>query len=218
MAVQIDVQPRGEGVGGLRDLGFEILQRDPAGVHDLVRIGGQRHVTGGISEKNINQFMFGQPVADLGTVFDLSAMGQREAGDPQFFGQAAGGAIGGRFVPIGMGAAGVRPETRRVILTERPALDQDLAVADHKDRHGQMTQTAQMGFQLFHRGQCAIHPCGDHDLEIISGVGHQKPDQERLPCQNQKGGDVQGELAARRLAATKTPIWLSIISTGGKLG
>ena len=58
--------------------------------------------------------------------------------DAELLAQAAGGAGGGVLAPARVGAAGVRPEAGRVVLAERPPLDQRPRAVQHEDRDRRM--------------------------------------------------------------------------------
>ena len=108
--------------------------------------------------------MLDQPTPDIGAVFDTVGKGRKQAGDPQFLAQAAHRTGSGVFVPARMGAAGIRPQSRRMILRQRPLLDQHPRPVQHKDRHRLVAQPFQMHVQFSHRLQPPVDPGGDHLL------------------------------------------------------
>ena len=142
-------------------LGLQVVQIDPADVLDLGRVRRHGKARRGFGDEDVDQFMLGQPLAHIGPVFDAAGMDRRQAGDPQFLAQAADGAGGRVLVPEGMGAAGVRPETRRVILPRRALLDQDARPLQHEDRHRLVAQAALVHLKLAHGREAPVDPGRD---------------------------------------------------------
>ena len=83
----------------------------------------------------------------------------------EFFGEAAVGAGYRGFVPVRVGAAGVRPEAGGVVFGKGALLDQDVVAREDEDRDGLVAQAKAVGFELVGRGEGAVDPGGDerHD-------------------------------------------------------
>ena len=136
--------------------------RDPAGLHHFVRVRLGYKMGRRLGRKHLNHLMFGQPTPHVGAVFDAATALQGQTRDAQFFVQPPRGASKITLAPAGMGATGVRPQPRRVVFAQGPALQQNLAPAHDKDRHRLVTQAALMHLKLFHLGQGAVYPSRDH--------------------------------------------------------
>lgn len=135
MLSEVNLQPWRKTVWRFGDFGAEVGQGYPSRLHDFFGVGcyPQRPVSCG--DKDIDQFMLDHTLADVGAVFDLSAMFGDQSGDSQFLTQPADSAIARGLFPIGVGAAGVRPKTRSVVFAQCPALNQQLIASQYKDRY-----------------------------------------------------------------------------------
>ena len=151
------MQPRREIAGPRCHVARQIGKADPAGCGGLGGVGP--HVRPGVDprHKHFDQLVFDQAVPDVGAVFDLPRPEQRHAGQTQFLLQTPVRTCVGRFAPIRMRAAGIRPKSGAVILGLRPLLDQHRAAVAHEYRHRQMPQTLAMHRKLVHRHQNAVY-------------------------------------------------------------
>ena len=97
-------------------------------------------------------------------------MGQGDVAYTQFFLQAAMCTGFGFFAPMRMGAAGIRPEERRVILHRRAFLDEHLVAPQHEHADRHVPQAEAMGFQLAAGLEAAVDP-GGYRCHIGGGGG-----------------------------------------------
>ena len=162
MLCQIDVQPGREALRLGQHCGVKLGQRHPASIGHLCRIGSQQRAKAGRGQKLIDNLMLDQPLPDVGAVFDRTDRHHRQTGNPQFLLQPAPRAIVRRFVPFRMGAAGVGPQTRRVVFAQVALLQQDVTTVGAKDRDRLVPQIAPMHLQLFDLLQRTAHPGRDH--------------------------------------------------------
>ena len=181
---KVDAQPWGVSPGSCDGICGKPVQRHPAGVRDLGRIGDDAQARTGLSDENLDLFILGQPVSHIGPVFDHAAGNQRDAGDAQFFPQPALCAPGRRLAPHRMRAAGVGPQSRRVILARRPPLQQHPVAIQHEDRHRLVPQPTAMHLKLLDR----------HKLTVVPG-------------RNQRGHTCSGETRRVRCARFFNPIF-----------
>ncbi len=107
--------------------------------------------------------MLNQAVADISAILDLIDMRQMRVFDAQFLTQPTHGAIHGRLIPVRVSATRIRPQTGRVVLAQRAALDQRSVAVNQENADRLMTQAPLMRLKFFNRGQDAIDPGGDHD-------------------------------------------------------
>ena len=85
-------------------------------------------------------------------VFDFGGLERRH-----FFLQAALGSLGHGFARLGMTAAGVRPQTRTVVLIVGPLLEQPFAFAvEYKYAESPVQEPFFVGFHFFHNAQCFV--------------------------------------------------------------
>jgi hypothetical protein len=152
-------------------LTVQFAQANPAHCPHFVGVGRHRQILWRISQQDINQLVLGQAIAHIGAVFDSVAQARLQTADAKLFLQAALCAGNRVFPPMGVGAAGIRPQARRVIFARRPALQQKVMPPHHKDRNCQMAQSAPVNLQLFHRHQFAVQKGWNHLCHVAtSGI------------------------------------------------
>ena len=119
MVVQVDAQPGGEDFGGGLGVVQEFGEGNPGGGADFAGVGGDYESAGGLGGENVDDFVFDHVGGGEGgngrAVFDLADGGEGQVLQAEFFGEAAVGAGYRGFVPMRVGAAGVRPEAGGVV-------------------------------------------------------------------------------------------------------
>ena len=98
---------------------------------------------------------------NIGAVFHRTRRRDRHIPQAQFLIQPPMGTGRGVLLPMGMGAARIRPQPWRMVFAQRAALDQNAIPAQNEHRHGHMAQALLMRGQLTHGGQHPVHPCRD---------------------------------------------------------
>lgn len=156
MLRKIDAQPRGvdRWIGG--NVRLKLRKRHPAGFPDLIGIDGDLGLA--VADVNVDDFVLCQAIADIGAIFDLLAPFEFDTRDAEFFLQAAVRAMFGAFTPMRMRAAGVRPETGRVVLARRAALEEDTALRDDENADRRMAQATTMHLEFVKGTKVAFKP------------------------------------------------------------
>ena len=115
-----------------------------------------------IGGEDRDDFVLDQAVTHICAVFDCIAQDWRQPGNAQFVVQTPLRTCLWCLIPSGMGAAGIRPKTRCMILSCGALLKKHASPRHHEDADGLVAQSPAMDFELFGRRKRAVDPCRDH--------------------------------------------------------
>lgn len=152
MVAHVDVKPRCEGERICGNVARQVGGGYPSGCLHFIWVGGDVQVVGCEGKIDVDDFVFDHAATYIGAVFQLAAVGACQASYAQFVIKASQRTCSGIFAPVGVCAAGVRPEIWRVVFVGSALLQQDTSLVHDKDADRFVSQPVGVCVQFFDGG------------------------------------------------------------------